>query len=78
MKGNEGVSFGARDINGSKSVLQVESKYDCSKNVVKWKLIESTETAFLSDKSDSSSVMNEESQNRELNQIWGPCDYYWS
>jgi hypothetical protein len=35
LKGNEGVSFGARDINGSKIVLQVESKYDCSKNVVK-------------------------------------------
>jgi hypothetical protein len=43
LKRNEGVSFGVRGINGNKNGLQVESKYDCSKNVVKGKLIESTE-----------------------------------
>jgi hypothetical protein len=50
------------------------SKYDSSKNVVEWKLIESTESACLSDKWDNSSVVNEESQ-KEFSQMWGLCDY---
>lgn len=40
-----------------------------SKNVVKLKFFESTETACLSDKWDSSLVVTEKTQNKELSQM---------